>query len=74
MSRQLCNTNPYVDYKIACGCPECVREMRELIKHMWIHDGYRANGYLQMIGRQKALYCAVTGTDHESNMKHCLSK
>ena len=34
--------------------------LRELIVHMWVHDGYERNGYRQMTTEQKALYSRTT--------------
>lgn len=44
----------------------------ELIVHMWIHDGYRANGYMKMTAEQKELFCKITGTEHDNNVALCL--
>jgi hypothetical protein len=30
--------------------------LRELVVHMWIHDGYPRNGYSDMTTEQKVLY------------------
>jgi hypothetical protein len=35
-------------------------EVEDLVKHMWIHDGYERNGYWQMTTRQKQLYTGIT--------------
>ena len=35
--------------------------LEELIRHMWIHEGYRDNGYLQMTTEQKHEYCRIVG-------------
>ncbi len=37
--------------------------LADLVRHMWIHDGYRHNGYLQMTMAQKRLYCTTVGMD-----------
>ena len=34
---------------------------RSLIRHMWVHEGYPHNGYLQMTTLQKQLYCRIIG-------------
>lgn len=36
-------------------------EAKELILHMWVHEGYEDNGYLQMSTEQKKLYCKIIG-------------
>lgn len=34
--------------------------LKQLIVHMWVHDGYERNGYRQMTSEQKELYEALT--------------
>lgn len=36
-------------------------ERSDLVRHMWVHDGYSENGYWEMTPEQKALYSAITG-------------
>ncbi|KKN36050.1 hypothetical protein LCGC14_0777450 [marine sediment metagenome] len=36
-----------------------VELLRELIVHMWVHDGYRMNGYDKMTQAQRVLYDSV---------------
>lgn len=46
-SRKLCATHPDVDYRLAWGCPECLRKMRELLR--FIHHDTRGLGLRSMI-------------------------
>ena len=39
--------------------------MADLIRHMWIHEGYKKNGYLQMTTEQKQMYCAAIGAEFD---------
>ena len=38
-----------------------VRDLRELIRHMWVHNGYGRNGYRQMTTEQKRLFDRIVG-------------
>ena len=54
----------YVDYEdadkeIATKDAELAR-LRELILHIWVHDGYENCGYKQMTTEQKQLYDEIT--------------
>ena len=40
-----------------------LERLRELLQHMWVHDGYAQNGYLKMTTAQKHLYCDCVGAD-----------
>ena len=40
-------------------------ELRELIIHMWVHDGYERNGYNQMTEKQKQLFDAIVNEEED---------
>lgn len=48
-----------------CGCGECtdifVSALQGLVMHMYVHSGYRDNGYDKMSREQRDLYLRVTG-------------
>lgn len=39
------------------------RALEELVSHMWVHDGYERNGYMQMTTEQKAMYDEITNRE-----------
>jgi hypothetical protein len=38
-------------------------KLRDLVTHMWVHDGYRRNGYDKMTRKQRALYDSIVGKE-----------
>lgn len=44
-------------------------KLKDLIMHMWIHSGYRDNGYDKMTREQRDLYNFVTG--REATCENC---
>lgn len=38
-------------------------QLQDLIRHMYIHDGYAWNGFEHMTSEQKKLYLKVINTD-----------
>lgn len=39
------------------------KDLRGLIRHAWVHSGYRDCGYKQMTTEQKKLYCEINEQD-----------
>lgn len=37
------------------------KDLKDLIRHMWVHNNYPDCGYMQMTTEQKALYDKVRG-------------
>ena len=50
------------DKEIATRDAELAR-LRELILHIWVHDGYENCGYMKMTTEQKQLYDEITNLD-----------
>jgi hypothetical protein len=57
-------------------CLSCVKvlgeeyeELRELIRHCWIHTAYRDCGFMQMTTEQKQLYCEIVGGTVEERIE-----
>lgn len=46
-----------------------VEKLRELVMHMYIHSGYRDNGYDKMSREQRDLYLFVT--DRQKTCEEC---
>lgn len=50
----------------------CLREenrlLRELIKHMWVHDGYSWNGFNNMTSYQKVMYINCVNYDGDEKV------
>ena len=40
-------------------------KLRDLIIHMWVHDGYRRNGYDKMTRKQRELFDSIVGKEDE---------
>lgn len=43
-----------------------IKALKELVRHMWIHESYMENGYWHMTGEQKSLYRAIIRRTHQS--------
>lgn len=37
------------------------RDLKDLVRHCWVHSGYQDCGYMQMTTEQKALYDKIIG-------------
>lgn len=46
-----------------------VKSLKNLVRHAWVHSGYRDCGFKQMATKQKKLYCKVIGDDYEEHAK-----
>lgn len=46
------------------------RDLRDLIRHAWIHAGYPDCGYKQMTTEQKKLYCRIVGRNFQERQEH----
>jgi len=46
-----------------------VRDLRELVRHCWVHSNYVDCGYKHMTGEQKRLYCDIIGRSAQRDEK-----
>ena len=55
----------YLEHGIQAADQE-IQRLRELILHIWVHDGYENCGYRQMTTPQKALYDEIIDLNKEA--------
>jgi hypothetical protein len=49
--------------EIRCGQQDRIKDLEDLVTHMWVHDGYERNGYWQMTSEQKAMYDEIVNRE-----------